>query len=61
MNSEAAGALTRAAEDYEEIAQDLERGALEIRHPELMPQNDHPVKEDYRPGGILNRSPRSDS
>ena len=61
MNSEAAGALTRAAEDYEEIAQDLERGAVEIRHPELMPQNDHPVKEDYRPGGILDRSPGTDS
>jgi hypothetical protein len=29
----------RAAQDFEELADDLLRGAVEIRHPELMPQN----------------------
>ena len=27
------------ARDFDEIAIDLESGAVEIRHPELMPQN----------------------
>jgi hypothetical protein len=26
--------------DYEEIAADLERGAVKLEHPELMPQQD---------------------
>jgi hypothetical protein len=26
------------AKDYEEIAVDLERGAIEVKHPERMPQ-----------------------
>jgi len=30
--------LDRAAQDYDEIAEDLEAGAIEMRHPELMPQ-----------------------
>jgi hypothetical protein len=30
--------LTQMAQDYLDIAEDLERGAIEIRHPELMPQ-----------------------
>jgi hypothetical protein len=30
--------LRRMAQDYLEIAEDLESGAVEIRHPELMPQ-----------------------
>jgi hypothetical protein len=30
--------LIRMAEDYEDIAVDLETGAVEIRHPDLMPQ-----------------------
>jgi hypothetical protein len=30
--------LYRVAQDYDEIAEDLEGGAIEIRHPELMPQ-----------------------
>jgi len=30
--------LRQAARDYDDIAEDLERGAIEIRHPELMPQ-----------------------
>jgi hypothetical protein len=33
--------LLRAARDYNDIAKDLERGAIEIRRPELMPQNYH--------------------
>jgi len=35
---ETAAALSRAARDFEDIAVDLERGAVEVRHPELMPQ-----------------------
>ena len=31
--------LLRMAQDYDDLAVDLERGAIEIRHPELMPQN----------------------
>ena len=31
--------LMRAAQDFEELADDLLHGAVEIRHPELMPQN----------------------
>jgi hypothetical protein len=33
--------LLRVARDFDDIAEDLERGAIEIRHPELMPQNHH--------------------
>jgi hypothetical protein len=35
---EAAGPLERIAVDYDDIADDLETGAVEIRHPELMKQ-----------------------
>ena len=31
--------LLGMARDYEDLAEDLTRGAIEIRHPELMPQN----------------------
>jgi uncharacterized protein YlxP (DUF503 family) len=31
--------LMQMVQDYLDIAADLERGAIEIRHPELMPQN----------------------
>jgi hypothetical protein len=31
--------LKHLASDFDDIAVDLERGAVEIRHPELMPQN----------------------
>jgi hypothetical protein len=30
--------LCRAAQDFEDIAYDLEIGAVEIRHPEMLPQ-----------------------
>jgi hypothetical protein len=30
--------LRAAAHDYEEIAEDIDVGAVEIRHPELLPQ-----------------------
>jgi hypothetical protein len=30
--------LRQLAQDFDEIAEDLERGAVEIRHPESMPQ-----------------------
>ena len=33
--------LLTAARDYEDIAQDIEMGAIEIRHPELLPQRNH--------------------
>ena len=31
--------LEKVARDFEEIAEDLETGAIEIRHPEMLPQN----------------------
>ena len=30
--------LRHLAQDFEDIAEDLEIGAIEIRHPELLPQ-----------------------
>jgi hypothetical protein len=33
--------LERLARDYEDIAIDLENGAVEIVHPKRMPQQDH--------------------
>jgi hypothetical protein len=33
--------LQRVARDYEEIADDLITGAIEVRHPDLMPQRRH--------------------
>ena len=30
--------LMQVAQDYDDIAEDLEVGAIEIRHPELLPQ-----------------------
>ena len=35
---EARDALLKFAKDYDEIATDLETGAVEIRHPDLLPQ-----------------------
>ena len=32
--------LRRTAQDFDEIAEDLETGAIEVRHPELLPQRD---------------------
>jgi hypothetical protein len=37
-DGEAAAVLSTAARDFDDIAEDLESGAIEIRHPELMPQ-----------------------
>lgn len=34
-------ALGKVARDYEELADDLITGAVEIRHPDLMPQRRH--------------------
>jgi hypothetical protein len=31
--------LRRVAQDFDDIAEDLDIGAVEIRHPELLPQN----------------------
>jgi hypothetical protein len=33
--------LRKMAQDYRDIAQDLQNGAIEIRHPDLMPQKQH--------------------
>jgi hypothetical protein len=41
LDREMADALDSAAQDFDEIAVDLETGAVEIRHPELMPQTEH--------------------
>ena len=35
-----AAAMLQLASDLDEIAIDLERGAVEIKHPELLPQRD---------------------
>ena len=32
--------LLEVAQDFDEVAEDLENGAVEIRHPERMPQQD---------------------
>ena len=37
-NREIEEMLAQVAQDYDELAEDLERDAIEIRHPELMPQ-----------------------
>jgi hypothetical protein len=33
--------LCKMAQDYRDIARDLQNGAIQIRHPELMPQQRH--------------------
>jgi hypothetical protein len=40
--SDVAATLERLAEDMDDIATDLENGAINIVHPERMPQLDHP-------------------
>ena len=37
---EAKALLQSVAQDYDDIAEDLENGAVEIRHPEMLPQRD---------------------
>lgn len=37
-NREVEALLSQVAREYDDIAEDLENGAVEIRHPELMPQ-----------------------
>ncbi|MGA8759286.1 MAG: hypothetical protein WB611_23855 [Stellaceae bacterium] len=32
--------LRQTAQDFDDIAEDLETGAVEVRHPELLPQRD---------------------
>jgi hypothetical protein len=44
--SETADALEQAAQDFDEIAEDLETGAIKISHPELMPQNEERRQAD---------------
>ena len=39
VHPEIARRLGEIAKDFDEIAMDLESGAVEMRHPELMPQN----------------------
>jgi len=38
LNAEAEASLLKLAQDMSDIAEDLENGAIEIRHPERMPQ-----------------------
>ncbi len=40
-NREITDLLTKLAVDYNDIAEDLERGLIEIKHPELLPQQQH--------------------
>ena len=37
-NREDVAILEQVAQEYDDIVEDLETGAIEIRHPELMPQ-----------------------
>lgn len=39
VSSTAYDDLMQLAQDFDELADDLLRGAIEIRHPELMPPN----------------------
>jgi len=39
LNKEIAELLRRVAQDYDELAEDIDAGAIEVRHPELMPQS----------------------
>jgi hypothetical protein len=41
-DSSAKAELSKMAEDYRDIARDLENGAVEIRRPDLMRQQAHP-------------------
>jgi hypothetical protein len=34
--------LDQMAQDFDDIAADLEAGAIEIEHPSRLPQNEHP-------------------
>jgi hypothetical protein len=47
-DQEASEALTAAANNFEEVADDLESGAIEIRHRERMPQNSKIVAVELR-------------
>ncbi len=38
LNRDDEAMLSQIARDYDDIAEDLESGAIQIRHPELMPQ-----------------------
>jgi hypothetical protein len=40
IHHETKALLERASRDYDDIAEDLENGAVEIRHPEMLPQRD---------------------
>lgn len=35
--------LVRLVQDYGDIAEDLETGAIDIRHPELLPQKNRKI------------------
>ncbi len=39
LNREVVEMLSRMATDYDDIAEDLEAGLIDVRHPELLPQN----------------------
>ena len=41
IDQELSEALASAARDFADIADDLERGAVEVRHPELVTQCQH--------------------
>ncbi len=40
-NHEVMDLLKKLMVDYSDIAEDLERGLIEIKHPELLPQQEH--------------------
>jgi hypothetical protein len=40
-NQDVMDLLKKLTIDYNDIAEDLERGLIEIKHPELLPQQEH--------------------
>ena len=53
--------LRQMAQDYADIAEDLENGAVEVRHAELMPQNRRAERPSGRNNLINNANRRSET
>lgn len=45
--------LERVAQDYDDIAEGLENGAVEVRHPEMLPQRYRWTDDAANPFAIL--------
>jgi hypothetical protein len=58
LDAEAAASLLKLAQDFSEIADDLEKGAVEIRHPERMRQRWRAGWQKKRDAGALSGTRR---